>query len=275
MDIPAYLWIDTVIFTTSPDKGTASSKIPCVEVHVKGKRLGIFELPALIPVLAEGDCEVMIRPCCYLDGVVQWIPPNPFYKNHTAKQHLEKGKIDTIVPEFSYESFTKFKLMEDFESAGLHFKTGDNFPTLEKTSDSNKVFRFHNENNNYSGCIYLPYHDSIYYFEFQTITPVDLNIYNSSYCYLEMNCKTTHPIKVGVYLHASSTSLIYEVELANVNASTDGKWRKLYINLTTSHESFSIVPPNELTGFDVYVSGVIPQGEIGEFLFDNFKIVYQ
>ncbi|MDR1792808.1 MAG: hypothetical protein LBR36_05140 [Bacteroidales bacterium] len=276
MDIPAYIYIDSVSVSTNfSEQGTASYRIPCVQLTVNGKDLGIYELPTLIPVLEEGDCEVIITACSYLNGISHLIPINPFYSLFTVRKTLISGQIDTITPAFTYAQNAVFALRESFEDAGMQFKEITGLPVLFKTQDSSLLFHYNNEPNTSSGIVRVSKNDSLPYFEIKTVTPLALNSDKAYMCYLEMNCKTTHTITIGAYLYATSSSYpTYQTEIAKINKSDNGQWRKVYINLTPSSEFTDQLAANMLKSYDIYISSILEKGEEGEFLFDNLKVVY-
>jgi len=61
--IPTYLKIDSVYVNTYyPSEGSPSAKITDVWIYVDDKNMGVFELPALFPLLFEGKHKLEIRP---------------------------------------------------------------------------------------------------------------------------------------------------------------------------------------------------------------------
>ena len=53
--VPAYLEVASVTLTTTPEQGASTSKITDAWISVDGTLIGVWELPARLPVLAEGD----------------------------------------------------------------------------------------------------------------------------------------------------------------------------------------------------------------------------
>ena len=60
--IPAYIYIESIEVINNPDlqgkEGSLNNTIVDAWVSANGKLVGAFELPAVIPVLAEGDIEI-------------------------------------------------------------------------------------------------------------------------------------------------------------------------------------------------------------------------
>src|SRR6187399_1229213 len=71
-DTPAYLKINNI--TVNPARsstenfGSASANVVDAWVYANGKQIGVFELPATIPILASGPVEITVLSGVYADG---------------------------------------------------------------------------------------------------------------------------------------------------------------------------------------------------------------
>ena len=61
-DVPSYLEVPVFGMTTDPSQGAPSTKITDAWVTVNGTFVGVWELPARIPVLGAGQAEVEVAP---------------------------------------------------------------------------------------------------------------------------------------------------------------------------------------------------------------------
>ncbi len=79
--VPSYLKIDSLDFFTEPDmQGTSNQKIVDAWVYVDDDLVGGFEMPAIIPVLVEGNHKLEIRPGIVLNGISDTRAPNPVFQ---------------------------------------------------------------------------------------------------------------------------------------------------------------------------------------------------
>src|SRR5689334_23258519 len=81
--VPVVVACDTIGFhVTNASQGTNSSSITDMWLFVDGNLLGAFELPAHIPVLAEGSHTLTIRPGILINGIKGSRGPYPFYTSY-------------------------------------------------------------------------------------------------------------------------------------------------------------------------------------------------
>jgi len=281
VEIPAYIYIENVDFITenpnenNENEGTASFKIPDVWVTVNGKGIGAYQLPALVPVIANGNTNLIFEAGIKLNGRSEWRPKHPLFTLHKETINLVKGKIDTVSPVFRYQDIVKFARKEDFEDAGLKFYSVNGGAELKKTQDEALLFRYRNEPNNFSGIIELPASDSIYFFEIQTTTPLQFNSISAKDCMVELNFRFDANVEIGMYCHfpPSSSKRTQQIPIANIIGDTNNtEWNKIYINLA---DEMNVYTTQGMTHFDIYMKCGIPRGEKAKFLFDNIKIVYR
>lgn len=287
MEVPSYIWIDSVDFQVlnPAQQGTASHRITDVRVFANGQSLGFYQLPARIPILENGDTKFNIHAGIMIGGVPQTKAEYPFYTPYVLNVNLKKGEIDTLLPYFTYTDSTKFWSIEDFESAGSLYTAYETSAPLMRTSEDCFVFHHPKELNNYSGIVELPYHNDtlgdIYHFEIRTVQPINLNPYMILYCLMEINFRITHDVEVGMIVHSANPSIAdRQVSLANLTgydninntSANDNVWRKVYVNFI--YEILENSSKYQMENFDVYIRATIPKKDKARFLFDNIKIVY-
>ncbi|HEY0262319.1 MAG TPA: hypothetical protein VGB95_04790, partial [Chitinophagales bacterium] len=82
--IPVYIQIDSMsVQTNQSTQGSASSKITDAWLYVNGEQIGVFELPAKIPVLKSGDLRVSISAGIKDNGIANTRAAYPFYADDT------------------------------------------------------------------------------------------------------------------------------------------------------------------------------------------------
>ncbi|MCL2131721.1 MAG: hypothetical protein FWH36_04610 [Lentimicrobiaceae bacterium] len=282
MEIPSYIWIDSVDFqvTNAGQHGTASHRITDVWLIANGKSLGMYQIPARIPILESGTTKLQIEAGIMLGGVPQARARYPFYSSYITDVNLKKGKIDTLQPYFTYTNNTEIWEKEDFETAGILYEAYGTSAPLKRTSDEALKFYYPKEINNYSGMVELPYYNDtldkdIYHFEIRTIKPVTLTSQHILDCLMEINFRITHNVEVGMIIHYANTAIAdRQVAAANLTgyddlSSQDNVWRKVYVNFTQI-----INETSQMQSFDVYIRGTIPSNEKARFLFDNIKLIH-
>lgn len=272
IDIPSYIYVDSVSFSCLNSQGSIASKITDVRLTVNGDDRGSYDIPALIPVLANGKAKIQIQPVVFKNGLSQQRMVNYTYSIYENYHHLTKGQVDTIRPQFTYSELTQFYFIENFEDAGIKFSSKG--APITKTMDENLLLHIANDNsiNHTAGMICFEKNDSNALFELKTISPVYLTSTTMSICFLELNYSGTQKIEVGAYFNNPSTNQSTQEAIAIVKATSQLKeWRKLYINLTEAINEADF----NVTNFDIYIKGY--SGGINQtdtFLLDNIKLVY-
>jgi hypothetical protein len=283
MEVPSYIWIDSVAFHVTDEvvQGTASHKITDVWISANGKNLGMYQIPARIPILESGAVRLSIDAGVMHGGKSQMRYKYPFYTTYTLSSvNLKKGQIDTLYPSFTYTDYTQFYLIEDFESAGIKFKTYGTSAPLTKTSDKDLIFHHPKEINNYSGYIELPYKNdsaTVYHFEIRTVNPVELTYLNADYCLLEINFCITNHVEIGMIRHSANPSIpdkqIPLANLSGIDKTQNQKpiWKKVYVNFT---QEIGEASASQMKNFDIYIRSTIASNDKAQYLFDNIKVVY-
>ena len=265
MAVPAYLYVDSVCVSTQyATQGSSSANITDVWVTVDGKNIGVYELPATIPVLASGEVKVQLQAGIKKNGISSLRPVYPFYTSHICYPHLEKRGFDTLVPSFTYHSSVSFDFKEDFEDAGIKFTGLDSSKGMSKISDKKQLYMHPGEVNHFAGCMSLTPRDSF----FEVVTNVSFKRAHT-YTFLEMDYCTTNDMEVGIYYHLNGRNI--QSPICGVYRTGDfasRRWKKIYINLTEAVNGNSLV-----STYEVYFKSVKPTKDSAVYLFDNIKIV--
>lgn len=282
MKIPVYFQVDSVDFAADYSiYGTASHKITDVWVTVNGISLGVYELPAKFPVLAEGRTKIQFSPGIMMNGLTTKRPVYPMYTTYLLTKELQPDSVYSFKPSFTYENYVAFAFKEDFEDAGFKFTAIDTGAQLQKTSPEDSIFYYSGELNNYSGKITIS-NQTGSFFEIITNEAFALRYNNTRYCFLELNyCMNTGDnnqkeallsledleIEVGIYANLV-TGLTTQNPLIKIRPSTT--WKKMYINVTEAINSQSSL----LKDFTVYIKGTTKEGMTANCMFDNIKLMY-
>lgn len=296
MQTPVYFQIDSVDFAADYTVyGTASHKITDVWVTVNGISLGVYELPAKFPVLAEGRSKIQFSPGIMMDGLTTKRPVYPMYTTCIVSADLLEDSVYTFHPSFTYEDYVKFAFKEDFEDAGFKFTAIDTGAQLQKTGAEDLVFYYPGEINNFSGKVIISKQTGSF-FEIITNDAFTLRYSNTRYCFLELNYRMDvagesasgfeqnvnffnntqknalseigdMEVEVGIYANLV-TGITKQSPLIKIKPSKS--WKKMYINVTETINNQSTF----LKDFKVYIKGTSKDGVVATCFFDNIKLVY-
>ena len=97
-------------------------------VYVNGNNIGIFELPAKIPIHAIGSYDLAIFPGIKNTSLIPERIKYPFLNSFDSTLISNEHQVDTIIPTVTYKT-TPTIWIEDFEDPGIKF-------TSDSTSDT-------------------------------------------------------------------------------------------------------------------------------------------
>ena len=269
-EIPAYIHVDTFLFTTDyPYEGAASHKITDVWLYVDGNVLGCYEMPATIPVLERGEHQLILIPGIKLNGISSTRTINPFYKPYEIEAYeFREGVVDTILPTTRYytkdESNIRFRFIEDFERQVSLEDTDTSDTTIVRTDiDDINIWNDAEGNSHYSGYVWIG--DTTDFFCIASDEHFADLPNQGNYIFLEIDYKCTEQFKVGLLARVGG---IQQIDLIYVNPSPT--WNKIYVNLGPN-----ITDYQEAQYFDFFISGVLDGTKEAEYYFDNIKLIYR
>lgn len=263
--VPSYVTIDQFSLTTDYGQGTASHKISDAWVYVDETLIGAFELPARVPILAEGNQNITIRPGIKINGIGNTRAIYPYLLPLNRQVRLVKDSAVTLSPVSTrYRDNVTFPWLEGFELSGLTMDTtAKSTVALQQTNDPALIFSMPGESNSFSGLIQLTSDTSI--FEVVTRETYEFPAAGSE-VFLEMNYKTNNSIVVGVFY--KTNGLQVQRPLLVLNKSDE--WNKIYVNLT--------VPKYDTpsaTDFRIFIGAQTDEGnQQATILLDNLKLVH-
>lgn len=253
-DIPAYIYIDQFELTTSISEGSNSHKITDAWIFVGSEFVGVFELPARVPVLASGEQNLLIQAGIKENGIGLTPIVYPYYEWFESTINLTPGQIDTIRPTTTYRDNVFFAYVEDFE--GSHFITddmdGDSETAIVPVTDGGFEGR--------AGRIFLDQdHPTI---QVGTSRFSDLPISEANPVFMELDYKTEVVMQFGLrgYDAVGIGASAYD---PGVNVKTE--WNKIYINFS------QLLALSQLEEYQFLFAAGLPI-ENGNFTLDNAEI---
>lgn len=263
--IPSYLYINDInVNANVATQGTTNDNIVDAWVYVNGSLIGTYELPAKIPVIADGNYDLEVFAGIKRSGFVAQREIYPFFESYKETKTSIPNQTDTLTPIVTYKSNATIWL-EDFEDPGVKFsRTTSSDTTLYITTNSNEI-----REGNGSGKVSMSATDS--YFEARTNEPT----FNSfpkfgARVYMEIEYKVDVPFSIDV-LHADNTlaNLVDDAGDVLILNSTFDNWKKTYIDLTEAISSKTAA-----TKYQINIKAFNPNNGTPTLLFDNIKVVY-
>ena len=272
---PSYLHIESIDLETESFQGSSSHKITDAWITMDGNFLGAFEVPCIVPILAEGEHEFRISSGIKANGISATRITYPFYdvcdlflKSNNTYQ-LSDANYITLIKDSSvvvnaitkYTENTNFLFIEDFEDAGAVLEMSEQSDTiLTSTNIDSLVFEGYG-----SGEVHLDSVNDFFELISSEFTQIS-SIYNATM--LELNYRCDHAFKLGVAVKSADTGVIDRFESIQISPSSD--WNKIYVHMTNQ-----VNLGNSDDEFGVFIGSVKSSSvETASFYFDNIKWVH-
>ncbi len=226
-----------------------------VWVDVNGDFVGVFELPAKFPVIAEGPSKVILKAGIKVNGMGNTRSYYPYYKIIEKSIDFKPSEVITITPETTYGTWANVIWNEDFEN-GHKFEKNNNSDTVFVVTDKDKFEGYH------SGAIYLDTANRAFEANTPELSRPDLG---TSGMFLELNYKGDIPFEIGLYINYQNQVNIKSV-LAIYSSS---EWKKIYIDLYNP-----LLQYPKGTAYKIYIRAWHNMSKPSSTIYiDDFKIV--
>jgi hypothetical protein len=255
--IPGYLKIDDVILASTLGQGSSTDRITDINVFINDQSLGIFELPALVPIQTTGKVNLKIRGVIYKNGKSNEKVDYPFYKTYQVDTNFVPEMRMELTPTITYETTAVFDdpwSGEDFE-AGVNFNYNPRSDTVFERVSDNQAFE------GTSGLAYLT--EDMTLFEAWSSTFADIPR-NGKAVWLEMDYKSTHQFGVSIFYNETSTQTQEAITIFNPRAT----YGKVYIELGTVFSTLS-----GAFNYTLAIGFPKAKGETAQFYIDNVKLI--
>ncbi len=258
--IPSYIQIDEVNLVTNYNlQGSAMHKITDIQVSAENELLGIFPLPASIPVLRTGTNNIKIDAFVIENGISATRELYPFYERYAETGELVAGEILDIQPTMTYTSDALFAFREDFNGSNLFVDDidGDTGTRLEVSFDD----PFEG-----TGSALIRLEDAGSRAQVGTGTFYTLPL-NSSPIFLEMHYKCNSVFTVGV---RGINPVGDPIDLDKLNFNVQETWNKVYVSF--DEEVNALNAAQYQIYFKVNKSSNV---QFTEVYIDNLKLVHR
>lgn len=262
--IPAYIHLKPFIVdvNTNGNQGTKEQQITDAWVSDLGTGdfLGVYELPATLPIIADGNTKLTIAPGILENGIK--VTPNIYslLTSYEIEVDLAPNVIDTIQPVTQYDSRVIFHYKEDFET---------NSNTLDEIIDT-------------TISINTEHFEAPFAFEGSSIGFVldednpKMEVATSSMeletkgdlTVMEMHYKNEGILQVALLGYEDLNSPPVLTYFFALNPQSD--WNKIYIDLTNQLVNYG----SRFKHFRVLFGGLLPAGQTtSTYLIDNIKVL--
>lgn len=251
--IPSYIRINSIGFTTNPQtQGTSSNKITDAWVYLDNDLIGAFELPAMFPVLADGEHNLKVKAGIKMNGISDLRLDYPFYTTHEQSVTLSRGAVTEVSPSVTYRTNTVFAWMENFEGTGTSI---DSIQGPNIVQDASNPFE-----GNKCGMITLS--GTNISFEIRSANGFNIPT-DGRAVFLELNYLSTHDFNVGVVADGNEHRITQGIH-GNLT------WNKIYVNITPEINRQPVT-----NSYKIFFSMLKPdQSETAVFRIDNIKLIY-
>jgi len=220
---PAYLYIPSFTFEASLNQGSSSEAITEVWVYANDKSLGVYDLPAKIPILDLGTPNIRIFAGIKNNGISNSRIRYPFYAPFDTTLTISAFQTDTITPAFYY--YNQVVISEKgFESINPFVQIGSNNGDFSLTNQAAQVFE-----GNRSGWGHLDAGSSHLYYKDDD----NLDYTSGDNVFLEMNYSSNNTFSVGFITTTGGIQAKNVALIINPSSSGDGLspvWKKIYID---------------------------------------------
>lgn len=263
-DIPTYLIVDEMRFEPGPDQGTASSNITDLWVYSATDVVGVFPLPAIVPILPLDAAGAPVRLLAGIreNGISNSRAPYPFYT--TVEHELEggPGMRDSLMPSVSLVENVRLLIVEDFENSNV-FNSMVGGAGMVRTGTEGEVFEGEK-----SGRIEVDAGNPVV--RVRTVEQ-EYDLGPEAPVFLEFDYRCDHSFAVGVYGFRDGMETKHLALVINPTEEQGGStaWNKLYVDLGPS-----MINQGVADHFELYIECILEGGrDSGSVGLDNLRIL--
>lgn len=256
--VPAFVTVDGFNLRT-PNQGEPTSDIPEVWVFADAEFIGVFGLPARIPVPKAGSTQMRFEPGVRQNGVSAAPEPYDFYTPVNLTLDLAPGETIAVgILPITYKPEVRFSIFETFEPGVVRAftdvinGTGTLAPTRELVRSGD-----------FSGKIRVTADNPV--FEVASAESFFGLTGTRRYVWLEMDFLSAAEGRIGV----SGDNGLSTQSLFDPGFRPREQWTKIYFNIT------DIIVDLRLDPVQINLAAILPQGlEEGDVYLDNIKLIH-
>ncbi|MBX7050788.1 MAG: hypothetical protein K1X54_02000 [Flavobacteriales bacterium] len=259
---PSFIYIDDVHVITTSEQGSASHNITEVWVYANDDIVGIFDVPAVVPVLKAGKTKISVYGGIKNNGLGSTRIKYPFYAAFDTSIVLNALSEHHLSAKISYSANADVDNRRNFETTNYFVSGPNNQASLDVIYDPVLAV-----NGNKYCSIALDANESYLHY----IDDLDLDVTAGSISFLEMDYSCDNSFTCGVYVIQDGNTEKYPVLTLVPTTSITGlfpTWNKIYLDLGGIAGSY----PNA-DNFRFYVEANAYESTTPTILLDNIKVV--
>lgn len=252
--IPGFLCIDTIAINPGVNQGTDMHDIVDAWVYANEELVGVYELPANVPILNNGPTEIRIEPGIKVNGQAAARWGNEFYLDFEQTINIFPDSVICVSPVLPYENGVDIPWAEDFEVSSQISLT-----TTSLSEENVQIVSGEEAFQGKSAKLSLPVGKSA--FECRSTTSFPLPTAGSPVT-LEFNYKCNHPFVVSML----SITPLGTVQTPIVSVSATDEWKYMYVSLSETASSqftasghqpvFGYIRTNDDQEINVYLDNI-------------------
>ena len=262
-DVPRYLVVPDVMFTPDELQGTASVNITDLWVYSATDVVGVFPLPAVVPLLPQDMESGSVRLLAGIreNGLSDRRAPYPFYTAFDQESFPEPGFRDTLQPSVELVEDVRLIRVEDFETSNV-FGSMIGGQGLIRVDAAGQVFEGEE-----SGWIEVQAGTEAV--RVRTVEQ-EYDLENGVPAFLEMDYRCDQPFAVGLFGFRDGQE--WQQPAMVLTATDDGLnpvWNKIYIDLAPLVTAQGVADHFEVY-FECFLEAGRATGTVGV---DNIRIL--
>lgn len=218
--IPSFLCIDTIAINPTSLQGTDDHDIVDAWVFENEKLVGVYELPAVVPILKSGESDIRIRPGVKVNGQVGSRWAVEFLEDYIGTIELFEDSVVCVNPTLTFKPNVVIPWQEDFESSSLITLTA-----TDLSQENVLVITGEEAYQSKTALLRLPAGED--FFECKSAEAFPLPDAGASVI-LEFTYKCNHVFNVGLLSGNSSTTV--QTPILQINPTDE--WKHIYVSLT-------------------------------------------
>ena len=260
---PTYVHVDSFLFqnTSLPLGITSSHQINSVWAYYNNTPIGVFDLPATIPVITGGQGQLALYPGIAVDGQNNFLSKYPFYKPDTFTLVPQPGNVINCLPKTSYYPDAVFNVFSNANNLQLgipNFKLASGSSGMGVTTLDSLEFDGHA-----TGIITLNAATNDTMSEDSSVLnyPIPQNVD----AYIEFDYKNSAPFSVG--LRPNFDNFVQTVYLNGAYPSDH--WQKFYLAVKDFAAQY------KGNTYQVFIKAYLLAGQAsGKVLITNVQLVH-
>jgi hypothetical protein len=260
-EVPAYIMINDFSVSTSPGQGTNRNAISELWVYSNADIVGVFDVPAQIPVIGKGNRKLTIFAGIKNNGIGTTRIRYPFLATYDTILNLEPLEEVTLSPVFRYNEDAIIDNSRNFETGNTFVAGANNQGNLDLIDDA-QIAADGNR------CIKASMPSSAY---MQYIDNTNLLMEAGNVVFLEMDYSCNNTFGIGVYVIQDGNSSKVPVLFLTPTTPGDGslpEWNKVYVDFG----AIAIQYPNA-DYYRIYFESSANESSDPTVFLDNLKIV--